>query len=79
MTSALHTPGEQIVQANGVALCVETFGDPADPMILLIHGAGNSMLSWDEELCERLALEDHASGLPATACWSRAHARTSPR
>ena len=24
-------------------------------MILLIHGAGSSMLSWDEELCERLA------------------------
>lgn len=47
--------GERIVQANGVDLCAETFGDPADPAILLIHGAGNSMLSWDEELCERLA------------------------
>ena len=55
MTSALNTPGEQIVQANGVDLCIETFGDAADPMILLIHGAGSSMLSWDEELCERLA------------------------
>jgi pimeloyl-ACP methyl ester carboxylesterase len=47
--------GEQIVRANGVDLCVETFGDPSGPAILLIHGAGNSMLSWDEELCERLA------------------------
>jgi pimeloyl-ACP methyl ester carboxylesterase len=44
-----------IVQANGVELCVETFGDPADPPILLMHGAGNCMLSWDEELCGRLA------------------------
>jgi len=48
-------PGDRIVQANGVGLCVETFGDPADPPILLSHGAGNSMLSWDDELCERLA------------------------
>jgi pimeloyl-ACP methyl ester carboxylesterase len=49
------SPGDQIVQANGVELCVETFGHPADPPILLIHGAGSSMLSWDEELCELLA------------------------
>jgi pimeloyl-ACP methyl ester carboxylesterase len=46
---------ESIIQANGVDLCTEAFGDPADPAILLLHGAGNSMLSWDEELCERLA------------------------
>jgi pimeloyl-ACP methyl ester carboxylesterase len=45
----------EIVQAGEVPLCVERFGDPADPAILLIHGAGNSMLSWDEELCGRLA------------------------
>ena len=32
--------GEEIVHANGVDLCVETFGDPADPAILLIMGAG---------------------------------------
>ena len=44
-----------IIRANGVDLCAETFGDPADPAILLIHGAGNSMLSWDEALCARLA------------------------
>jgi pimeloyl-ACP methyl ester carboxylesterase len=46
---------DHIVQANGVDLCVETFGDRADPAILLIHGAGSSMLSWDEQLCARLA------------------------
>jgi pimeloyl-ACP methyl ester carboxylesterase len=44
-----------IIRANGVDLCAETFGDPADPAILLIHGAGNTMLSWDEALCRRLA------------------------
>jgi pimeloyl-ACP methyl ester carboxylesterase len=45
----------RIVRTNGVDLCVESFGDPADPAILLIAGATGSMLSWDEEFCERLA------------------------
>jgi pimeloyl-ACP methyl ester carboxylesterase len=47
--------GERILRANGVDLCVETFGHPADPAILLIMGAASSMLWWDEELCRRLA------------------------
>jgi pimeloyl-ACP methyl ester carboxylesterase len=46
---------DKIVQSNGVDLCVETFGDPDDPPILLIMGAVASMLSWDEEFCEHLA------------------------
>ena len=36
-------------------LYAETFGDPADPPVVLLHGAGNSMMAWDAELCERLA------------------------
>jgi pimeloyl-ACP methyl ester carboxylesterase len=51
----VNTSGEHIVKANGVELCVEAFGDPGDPAILLIHGVGSSMLSWDEKLCARLA------------------------
>jgi pimeloyl-ACP methyl ester carboxylesterase len=47
--------GERVVEANGVELCVETFGDAADPTILLIHGASASMLWWEDELCERIA------------------------
>ena len=46
---------EQIVKANGVELCVESFGDPGDPAILLIHGAGHSLQAWDEEFVRRLA------------------------
>lgn len=44
-----------MVHANGVELCVETYGDPADPAILLIMGTAASMLGWNEEFCERLA------------------------
>src|SRR5512132_1955600 len=47
--------GEHIIQANGVDLCVESFGHLADPAILLIHGASASMLWWEEELCEQIA------------------------
>ena len=45
---------EQIVKANGVELCLESFGDPADPAVLLIHGGGHSLLAWDEEFVGRL-------------------------
>jgi pimeloyl-ACP methyl ester carboxylesterase len=45
----------RIVEANGVELCIDTFGDPGDPAILLAHGAGNCLLAWADGLCERLA------------------------
>jgi pimeloyl-ACP methyl ester carboxylesterase len=51
----MNASGEHVVEVNGVELCVEAFGDPGDPALVLIHGAGSSMLSWDEELCARLA------------------------
>ncbi|MEU9866262.1 alpha/beta hydrolase [Actinomadura sp. NPDC048021] len=43
---------ENLIKANGAELCAETFGDPSDPPILLI---GNTMLTWPDDLCERLA------------------------
>jgi pimeloyl-ACP methyl ester carboxylesterase len=43
------------MRANGVELCVETFGDPAAPAVLLIHGACASMLWWETELCAAIA------------------------
>ena len=46
---------ERMIEANGVALCTEPFGDPADPPILLIMGIGGSMLWWDEGFCRMLA------------------------
>jgi pimeloyl-ACP methyl ester carboxylesterase len=44
-----------MVRVNGVDLCVETFGDPDAPAILLISGAAASMDWWDAEFCRRLA------------------------
>lgn len=50
---------EKIIHANGVDLCTGSFGDPADPAILLIMGAMASMLWWDEEFCRMLAGHGH--------------------
>lgn len=44
-----------MIEANGVELCTESFGDPADPPVLLIMGVGGSMLWWDEQFCRMLA------------------------
>jgi pimeloyl-ACP methyl ester carboxylesterase len=44
-----------MIQANGVELCTEPFGDPADPPILLIMGIGGSMLWWEAGFCRLLA------------------------
>jgi pimeloyl-ACP methyl ester carboxylesterase len=44
-----------MIEANGVELCTEPFGDPDDPPILLVMGLGASMLWWNEEFCQMLA------------------------
>ena len=46
---------EALYAVSGIELCAETFGDPADPAVLLIHGASASMLWWDARLCSKLA------------------------
>jgi pimeloyl-ACP methyl ester carboxylesterase len=43
------------IEANGVELCTEAFGDPSDPAVLLIMGIGASMLWWEEGFCRMLA------------------------
>jgi pimeloyl-ACP methyl ester carboxylesterase len=41
------------VNANGVALGIESFGDDDAPLVLL--AGGTTMLTWPDALCERLA------------------------
>jgi len=48
---------ERFVEANGIHLAYETFGNPADPPMLLVMGLGMQMLAWDELFCERLAMQ----------------------
>jgi len=45
----------KLLPVNGVGLCVETFGDRADPALLLVMGAAAAMDWWEDDFCRRLA------------------------
>ncbi|MBP2336258.1 pimeloyl-ACP methyl ester carboxylesterase [Saccharothrix coeruleofusca] len=42
-------------QANGIELEYDTFGDPANPALVLVMGLRTQMIAWEEELCGLLA------------------------
>jgi pimeloyl-ACP methyl ester carboxylesterase len=42
-------------RVNGVEICHESIGDPADPTALLIMGLGGQMVGWDVDFCRALA------------------------
>src|SRR4051794_21391779 len=46
---------QRTIQCDGVFLCAEAFGDPADPPVLLVMGMGGSMLWWEDQFCSALA------------------------
>ena len=48
----MQTQDSPLIRVGDVELCAETFGAPGDPPLLLI---GNSMLTWPDGLCARLA------------------------
>lgn len=51
--------GEQTVEANGIEIAYQTFGDPSDPTLLLVMGLGTQMIGWPNHLCEALADAGH--------------------
>ncbi len=55
-TSSVTGSGEKFAELpTGVTLCHETFGDPADPTVLLVMGLGGPMTWWDAAFCRQLA------------------------
>lgn len=40
--------------SNGIEIEYETFGDPADPTLLLVHGLGAQLVSWHVDFCQGL-------------------------
>jgi pimeloyl-ACP methyl ester carboxylesterase len=44
-----------VVEANGLRIEYDTFGDAAHPPLLLVMGLAGQMVAWDEEFCARLA------------------------
>ncbi|MCB8984236.1 MAG: alpha/beta hydrolase [Ardenticatenaceae bacterium] len=47
--------GPHFVAANGIKLCYDAFGNPANPPLLLISGLGMQLIGWDDEVCALLA------------------------
>lgn len=43
------------LDANGIALCYEEFGESTSPTILLIAGLGTQMIRWPVRFCRRLS------------------------
>ena len=48
-------PEDQFVDTNGVTLAFNTFGDPANPALLLVMGLGTQMIAWNDQMCRDLA------------------------
>jgi pimeloyl-ACP methyl ester carboxylesterase len=47
--------GEQFATVGELELCYETFGDSADPALVLIMGLATQMIAWRDEFCASLA------------------------
>ena len=43
------------VSANGLQITYDSFGDPADPAMILIMGLGTQMIHWSDQFCQLLA------------------------
>src|SRR3954447_26820094 len=46
---------EETARIGDVELCYETFGDRANPTVLLVMGLATQMLGWREDFCAELA------------------------
>lgn len=46
---------EQFASVGDVAVCYQTFGDPASPTVLLIMGLGFQLVHWPDQVCRTLA------------------------
>jgi pimeloyl-ACP methyl ester carboxylesterase len=46
---------EELLDLGDVTLCLESFGDEADPTLLLMSGACESMDGWEPDWCRELA------------------------
>ena len=54
-----ETDDVRLARAGDIEIAYETFGDEADPPVLLIMGLATQMLGWPEEFCADLAGRGH--------------------
>ena len=48
---------EAFVEANGLKLCYDTFGEPDDAPLMLVMGLASQMILWDDDFCGALAAQ----------------------
>jgi pimeloyl-ACP methyl ester carboxylesterase len=53
-TNIRRTP-EDFISANQIRICWDSFGDAADPAVILIMGMGAQMIGWDDAFCAQIA------------------------
>jgi pimeloyl-ACP methyl ester carboxylesterase len=53
-TTSTPALDERFARVGDVELCYETFGDPAQPAMLLVMGLGAQMIGWHSDLCREL-------------------------
>jgi pimeloyl-ACP methyl ester carboxylesterase len=54
LQTIIHHPESQI-DANGITITYDSFGDQSKPVILLIMGLATQLIHWDEDFCKKLA------------------------
>lgn len=59
MTQRVPHSDPASVEANGIEIVYDTFGEPPAPPMLLIMGLGQQMIAWDEEFCAALAAQGY--------------------
>jgi pimeloyl-ACP methyl ester carboxylesterase len=47
--------GERVARVGDLEIAYDTFGDPADPALLLVMGLGMQLIAWDPDFCRLLA------------------------
>lgn len=50
---------QRLLPIRDTQLCVQTFGQSTDPVLLVISGAATSMDCWDDEFCAAIAAGGH--------------------
>jgi pimeloyl-ACP methyl ester carboxylesterase len=41
----------QQISANGLQITYDSFGNPSDPVMILIMGLGTQMIHWSDQFC----------------------------
>jgi pimeloyl-ACP methyl ester carboxylesterase len=59
MTTTQAGPQSGTVEANGMTLAYETFGERGAPPLLMVMGLGTQMIAWPDDLCQDLASRGH--------------------